>query len=194
VTAAQIAAERAALAELPSAKRARYVTALGLAPEAAAVLAGHPKIAAFFEACIAAGGDAVRCANFIQSEVLRDTTTSGLDAQFPVTATHVAELVKLVQDGAISGKQSKQVYAAMSESGRAPGEIVAELGLAVIGDKGTLRALAQSIVDKHPKQAESYRGGKTGLLGFFVGQMMKETRGSADPKLTNELLKAILEG
>ncbi len=182
----------AALPELPADKRRRYEAALGLSPQAAAVLTGHPQIAAFFEQA-AAGGDAVRVANFVQAEVLRDVTLSGLDAVFPVAPAQVAALVALVAQGKISGKQSKQVYAAMRGSDRDPAGIVRELGMEVIADPEALAKIAQEIVARHPDQAAAYRAGKTGLLGFFVGQLMKQTRGSADPKLASDIVRGLLE-
>jgi aspartyl-tRNA(Asn)/glutamyl-tRNA(Gln) amidotransferase subunit B len=182
----------AKIPELPAVTRARYAS-LGLSTQAASVLTGHPKIAEFFDTCVSDGADAVSIANFIQSEVLRDVTTAGLSASFPVTPPQVRDLCGLVADGRISGKQRKTVYAEMRGTDRAPSAIVEDLGLEVIGDEETLRVLAQDIIDKHPSEVQTYRSGKTGLLGFFVGQMMKATKGSADPKLASDLLKGMLE-
>lgn len=177
------------LAELPSARRARYTTELGLPPQAARVLTGHPEIAAFFDAAVATGADAIKVGNFVQSEVLRDVTTAGLAATFPVTTQQVGELVSLVSTGRISGKQSKQVYTAMRGTEHSPAAIVEQLGLEVIGDRETLLEHVREVIANNPKQADTYRNGKTGLLGYFVGQIMKATKGSADPKLVSELLR-----
>jgi aspartyl-tRNA(Asn)/glutamyl-tRNA(Gln) amidotransferase subunit B len=188
-----VLAARRELGELPAARRARWVRELGIAADAAAVLTGHPRIAALFEEASARSGAPVKTANFIQAEVLRDVTVSGLDADIPVTPAQVGELVALVESGRISGKQAKQVYAALRGSGRGAAEVVAELGLEVLGDAAALGAIAKSIVAAHPKQAEQYRAGKTGLLGFFVGQLMKQTGGSADPRLASDLVRRALE-
>ena len=185
---------RRALPELPSEKRARLVAELGLTPYAAGVLTAHPRIAAFFEetARLAGGIDATKAANFIQAEVLRDVRTTGLDASFPVTPAQIAELLRVVEDGTISGKQAKEVYAAMAGTSKTPAEIVRERNMAVIRDEATIVAIAERILAQNPKQAAAYRAGKTALLGFFVGQLMKETRGSASPELVNAVLARLL--
>lgn len=180
--------------EVPSAKRRRFVDDLGLTPYAAGVLTGHPSIARFFEDAAAIHKDAVKVGNFIQSEVLGDVRTAGLEATFPVTPSQLAELLRLVESGAISGKQAKEVYAAVSGTSRSPEEIVKERGMAVISDEAELERMARGLIDTNPKQAASYRAGKTALLGFFVGQMMKQTGGSASPAVVNAVLKRLLEG
>jgi aspartyl-tRNA(Asn)/glutamyl-tRNA(Gln) amidotransferase subunit B len=180
------------LPELPEARRTRYVETLGLTPYAAGVLSGHPAIARFFDAVLVAYPDAVRAGNFLQAEVLRDVTTAGLEARFPITPTQLAELLTLADTGTISGKQAKEVYAALVGTDLSPMAIVAERGMAVMSDAGALEALARSIVEANPKQAAGYRAGKTNLLGYFVGQLMKETKGSANPALVNDILKKLL--
>ena len=134
-----------------------------------------------------------KIANFIQSEVLRDVTTDGLHASFPLSAGQVASLVGLVEAGDISGKQAKELYAKLRGTEDDPQSLVEALGIRVISDEGTLRAMAEEIVAEHESQAATYRAGKTGLLGFFVGRMMKATGGSANPKLASELLREILD-
>jgi aspartyl-tRNA(Asn)/glutamyl-tRNA(Gln) amidotransferase subunit B len=184
-----------ALPELPRAKRARYQDALGLASSAAAVLTQHPRVAAFFEEATALHGDPVRTSNFVQSEVLRDTTTHGTGASFPVSPAQVAELLALVDRGAISGKQAKDVYARLKGAppgALSAGAVVAELGMAQVSDESVIVAACEKVIARNPKQAEAYRGGKSTLLGFFVGQVMKETGGSANPALVNATLKRLL--
>ncbi len=184
---------RAAMPELPKERRARYVDVLGLTPYAASVLTSHPEIARFFDDAVRLGADATRAANFIQAEVLRDVELRGLEARLPVSAAQLCELLALVDRGTISGKQAKEVYAKMRGTQLAPGDIVREAGMAVLSDASALTAIAERLVAANPKQASQYRAGKTNLLGFFVGQMMKETKGSADPALVNEILKRLLE-
>jgi aspartyl-tRNA(Asn)/glutamyl-tRNA(Gln) amidotransferase subunit B len=183
---------RRALPELPADKRARFTSALGLTPYAAGVLTAHPRIAALFEETARLSGDATRAANFIQAEVLRDVRATGIDATIPVTASQIAELLRFVEDGTISGKQAKEVYAAIAGTERSPAEIVRERGMAVIRDEATIVAIAERLLAQNPKQAAAYRSGKTALLGFFVGQLMKETRGSASPELVNTVLVRLL--
>ena len=150
----QVEAARTELPELPEARRLRYVSALGLTPYAAGVLTGHPRIAAFYEAVLTAGGEALKAANFVQSEVLRDTRTSGLEASFPLTAAQVAEILRLVDEGTISGKQAKELYAAVKGTDRLPSELVKELGMAVLSDAGALEKLARALLAANPKQVK----------------------------------------
>ncbi len=187
-----IEAQRATLPELPQAKRARYVTALGLQASHAAVLTSHPEFSRFFEQVLALGSDPKRAANFVLSEVLASTSTTGNTATFAVTPAQVAELLKLVEAGTISGKQAKEVLAEVSQTGAEPADVVARSGIARNTDTEALEALCRSLIEANPKQTAGYRSGKTGLLGFFVGQVMRETKGSADPALVNDLLKRLL--
>ncbi|WP_437571349.1 Asp-tRNA(Asn)/Glu-tRNA(Gln) amidotransferase subunit GatB [Sorangium sp. So ce542] len=189
-----LAEVRAALPEPPADKRRRFAESLGLTPYAAQVLTGHPQIAAFFEEAARLHGDAVKVANFVQGEVLRDTRTAGLSATFPVSPAQVAGLLRLVDEGAISGKQAKEVYMEMAGTDRAPGDIVRDKGMAVMSDAGAIEAIAAAIIAANEKQAAAYRAGKTALLGFFVGQIMKKTGGSANPAVVNDVLKRLLEG
>jgi aspartyl-tRNA(Asn)/glutamyl-tRNA(Gln) amidotransferase subunit B len=178
--------------ELPREKRARFVADMNLTPYAAGVLTGHPRVAAFFEEAATLHGDPVKVANFVQSEVLRDVTTHGLSAEIPVSARQVAELLKLVDAGRISGKQAKDVYGKVAKTDRAPSDVVAELGIEQVSDAGAIEAIVRRVVEANPKQAEQIRGGKPSLMGFFVGQVMKETKGSANPQIVNETLKKVL--
>ncbi len=185
---------RHALPPGPAARKRRLVDELGLTPQAAAVLTAHPQIAAFYETTVLLYPEAVKAANFIQSEVLRDARMSGLSAEIPVSPGQVAELLGLVDRGTISGKQAKEVYARMRGTPALPSAIVRERGMSVISDEAALEAMARRLVADNPKQAESYRAGKANLLGFFVGQMMKQTGGSADPAVVNRVLKRVLAG
>jgi aspartyl-tRNA(Asn)/glutamyl-tRNA(Gln) amidotransferase subunit B len=183
---------RAGLPELPRDKRDRFVREMGLTPQAAGVLTGHPRVAAFFEEAATLHGQPARVANFVQSEVLRDVTTHGLAARIPITPRQVAGLLRLVDAGTISGKQAKEVYAKVAGSDRAPEDVVAELGMQQVSDASAIEDVCRRVVEQNPKQAEQLRAGKTALLGFFVGQVMKETKGSANPKLVNDVLRRLL--
>ena len=178
--------------ELPRVKRARFTRDLGMTPYAAQVLSQHPRIAAFFEEAVTLHGDPVKVGNFVQSEVLRDVTTHGLSADIPVTARQLAELLKLTQSGAISGKQAKEVFAKIARTSAMPADVVRELGMAQVIDEDAIVRACQKVLDANPKQVDGYRRGKTGLFGFFVGQVMKETRGSASPALVNATLQRLL--
>jgi aspartyl-tRNA(Asn)/glutamyl-tRNA(Gln) amidotransferase subunit B len=182
---------RARLPELPREKRRRYRE---LASDAVAqALTQHPQVSAFFEAAQALGlSPAARIANFVASEVLRDATYDGLRATFPVSASQVAELCALVEAGTISGKQAKDVYAAMRGKDDAPAAVVASLGMAQMSDRAAIRAVVEKVVADNARQAEAYRGGKETLFGFFVGQTMKATGKSANPAMVNELVREVL--
>jgi aspartyl-tRNA(Asn)/glutamyl-tRNA(Gln) amidotransferase subunit B len=187
-----VAAEKASLEELPEARRARFVSVLGLSPGAAGVITAHPEVAAFFERAAKLLGDPVKVANFFQTEVLRDVKTTGLLATFPLSAEQLAELLALVDEKTISGKQAKEVYAKIAGTATSPRQAVATSGLAQMSDAALLEAICKRVIEASPKQVDGYRKGKTALLGFFVGQVMKETRGSANPGLVNEILARLL--
>jgi len=190
-----VASVRSEMPELPRAKRERFVAEYKLSPSAAKVLTSHPRIAALFEdAVLRAGGAAaaVRVANFVQSELLGDVVLRGLEADVPVSAAQVAELVGLALSGEISGKQAKEVYAKIARTPRMPKDVVRELGMGQVSDASALEPVVRKVLDASPQQAEQLRSGKTGLMGFFVGQVMKETKGSANPKLVNDLIKRLL--
>jgi aspartyl-tRNA(Asn)/glutamyl-tRNA(Gln) amidotransferase subunit B len=196
---------RHALPVSPADRRRRLTDELGLPAQAAAILTSHPQIAAFYDTAVllytgpfaagsAAGPDAVKAANFILSEVLRDVRPTGLTADFPVTPAQIAELLRLVDRGTISGKQAKDVYARMRGTPTSPSSIVRDRGMSVISDEGPLEAIARKLCADNPKQVEGYRAGQSKLLGYFVGQMMKQTGGSADPAAVNRVLKRVLAG
>jgi aspartyl-tRNA(Asn)/glutamyl-tRNA(Gln) amidotransferase subunit B len=192
-----VARVRAELPELPRVKRDRFVAELGLTPYAAQVLTQHPRIAAFFEEAATLHLDAAhagRVANFIQSEVLRDVTTQGQQATIPVTARQVSELIRLVDTGKISGKQAKELYVKLREAGAgaSAASLVSQLGMAQVSDPKAIEDVCAKIIADHPKQAEQLRAGKEALFGFFVGQVMKATKGSANPQLVNDTLKRLL--
>ncbi len=185
---------RGSVAETPRAKRARFVSTLGLTPYAAQVLTQHPKVAAVFEEAASLSGDSVGAANFIQAEVLRDVTTRGLDAEFPLSPVQIAGILTLVSSGKISGKQAKELYVKAKGTSASPEALVAELGMAQVSDPGAIEAACAAVIAENPKQAEQYRAGKTAVFGFFVGQVMKATKGSANPQLVNDTLKRLLDG
>jgi aspartyl-tRNA(Asn)/glutamyl-tRNA(Gln) amidotransferase subunit B len=192
-----VAAVRESMPELPSSKRRRFVEDLGLTPYAAHVLTAHPQVAAFFEeaAVLYSAGSrpgaatATRVANFIQAEVLRDVQSHGLESKIPVSPRQVADLLVLVDEGTISGKQAKEVYASIAGTEQAPADVISKLGMQQVSDPGQIEEICKQVIERSPKQAEQLRAGKASLMGFFVGQVMKETKGAANPQLVNDLLK-----
>ncbi|MEN9579036.1 MAG: hypothetical protein RJA70_2045 [Pseudomonadota bacterium] len=193
ISEATIQAASGDLPELPAAKRARYQQVLGLAAGAAQTLTGHPEFALFFERTLTLGAEPVKAANWIQTEVLRGTETQGASAKFPVSPSQVASLLSLVDRGDISGKQAKEVYALIEHTDEDPAAVAKGKGLVVQRDGSVLEPLCMELFQQHPKAVAEYRAGKQGTIGFFVGQVMKRTQGSADPKLLNEILRKLLE-
>jgi aspartyl-tRNA(Asn)/glutamyl-tRNA(Gln) amidotransferase subunit B len=189
--AAFVGAQKSALPELPAAMRRRLVEELKLPPAAALTLTGHPGYARFFAETCAGFGEPIKVANWIVNEVLRGAKAHGLEATFSVTPAQVAELLALVEAGDISGKQAKEVYAAIEGSDRSPRAVVDERGMRVVSDAGAITAVCERVLAAHPEQVASIRAGKKGVLGFLVGQVMKETKGSANPKLVSSLLEKL---
>jgi aspartyl-tRNA(Asn)/glutamyl-tRNA(Gln) amidotransferase subunit B len=182
----------AEMPELPRAKRDRFTGDHGVAAATARVLTNHPVVARFFEESAGLHGNWVKVANFVQSEVLGDVESHGLDVKLPVTPQQVAELLRLVDDGKISGKQAKDVYGAVANTDRSPADVVAELGIEQVSDASAIEEACRLVVARNPKQAEQLRSGKSALMGFFVGQVMKETKGAANPQMVNDVLRRLL--
>src|SRR5450432_3069641 len=194
VEAAFITEARAKLRELPQAVRRRWVEQLGLTPATAQTLTQHPGYARFFDAVCQIFNQPLKVANFVANDVLRGAKSHGLEATFTVTPAQVAELLGLVDAGEISGKQAKEVFAALEGTDKSARSIVDERGMRVVSDAGALEALCKQLIEKHPSQAASVRAGKKALIGFFMGQVMKETGGSANPKLVNDIFEKLLGG
>jgi aspartyl-tRNA(Asn)/glutamyl-tRNA(Gln) amidotransferase subunit B len=199
---AELARAKDALPELPAQIRARWQAELGLTAYDATVLSAHPQIARYFETAARLlsekSGEELsragkRAANFVQAEVMRYVTTEGLKASFPVSAERIAGLVSLVAKGTISGKMAKDVFEAMRASDRDADAIVAEKGLAQVSDTGAIEGAVREVVAANAKQVAQYKGGNEKIFGFFVGQVMRATKGSANPGLVNEVLKKVLE-
>ena len=197
VSAAMLQRTKEALPELPLARRARFVSSLGLPPRDADLLTAERDIADYFEAVVAAGADAKKAANWVAGELLRALKGDGATppravGESLVTAAALASLLALVDAGTISGKIAKEVFEAMWASGRPAKEIVEERGLVQVTDEGAIEAAARKVVAESPAQVEKYRHGNEKLLGFFVGQLMRATGGKANPEAANRILKRIL--
>ena len=185
---------RSATPELPSAKRSRFREDYGLSLYDAQVLTLTREMADYFEAVAKASGNHPKtAANWVQGELSGALHAAGKAiADSPVSAEDLGALLRLIDDGTLSGKLAKEVFAKMFADGRGAAEIVEAEGLRQISDSGELGKIIDEILAANAKQVEIYRGGKTGVLGFFVGQVMKATRGQADPKAVNELLRKAL--
>jgi len=187
------------LPELPDARKARFITALGLTPYNASVLVSEKESADFYEAALAAtrqaapaqpeGKVAADVANLVTGDYFAALNASGKTvAEFQVSAAMLAELLALQYDGTISGRLAKDVFAAMVETGKRPAPIVEQRGLRQVTDAGAIDAAIAAVMAAQADKVAEYRAGKEKLFGFFVGQVMKATQGKANPALLNERL------
>ena len=153
-----------------------------------------PELADYFEAVAQKCGDAKVASNWVMGEVSRRLNDLKVSiTSFPVSPENLAALIELVNKGIVSGKIAKNVFEAMLSSQKAPEEIIREKGLVQISDSEELEKHVKTILDENPGIVEKYLGGKEQLIGFFVGQVMKATRGQANPKLVNEILRRKLQ-
>ena len=189
-----LVAELAArMPELPDARRARFVAEHGLTAYDAGVLTATRELADYFEAAVSAGASAKAAASWISVELLRRLKEAGKDiADCPVAPADLADLLARVERGEITAASGKKVFTAMFERGGSAGEIIAAEGLAQISDAGAIQSIVCAVVAKSPENAAKYRAGNEGVFKFFVGQVMRETRGQANPQVVNELLKKAL--
>ena len=195
----RLAEIRARLPELPDAKRERFEREYGLAPAEAGLLAETRARADAFEAAVAASqpGRAQAVARWLMGDVAALLNQAGGDVELTdtlLTPEHVAELVGLVEDGVITAASAKQVLAAAFESGAAPAAIVEERGLAQLRDDEGLARIASEVIDANPQAVGDYRGGKESAIKFLVGQVMRATRGRADPNEAQSALRSVLDG
>ncbi len=182
------------LPELPDEKKTRFETVYGLPAYDAGVLTAGRELADFFEACVSAGAGPKVASNWIMGPLLGLLHAEATPIEeSPVSADHLAELIGLIENDTISGKIAKTVFDEMAASGKAPAEIVEEKGLIQVTDTGAIESAVDAVLARCPDEVEAYKGGKTKLLGFFVGQVMKETRGKANPQVVNEILKSKLK-
>jgi aspartyl-tRNA(Asn)/glutamyl-tRNA(Gln) amidotransferase subunit B len=181
---------RRSLPELPDARAARFVERFGLPAYDAGVLTSDRELADYFEACLQGFAQPKQVSNWIMGPLLGLLNARGVAIdQAPVPAAELAGLLQLVERGAISAKTAKTVFDEMAASGRTAAAVVAENGLSQISDQDALDGIVQAVLEGNPREVEAYRGGKVKLMGFFVGEVMKATRGQANPKSVNEILR-----
>jgi aspartyl-tRNA(Asn)/glutamyl-tRNA(Gln) amidotransferase subunit B len=186
---------RATQPELPGPRARRFGEQYGLSFADASQLTAERSLADYYEQAVAAsGGNARATANWIRSELLRELENAGITAAYsPIAATELGALLRLIDDGNISGKQAKDVLVEMFASGKTAAAVVAELGLVQVSDTGEIDQVIDEVIAASPKQLEQYRSGKEALFGFFVGQVMKASKGKANPKVVNERLREKLK-
>jgi aspartyl-tRNA(Asn)/glutamyl-tRNA(Gln) amidotransferase subunit B len=189
-----VEALKADLPELPDAKKARFVAEYGLSPYDAGVLVADRASADFYEA-VAKGRDARLAANWVTGDFFASLNSQGWTIETsPITADHLRELIDLITDGTISGRLAKEVFEVMVETHQHPGQIVEERGLRQVTDTGAIEAAIAAVMGANADKVAQYRSGKDKLFGFFVGQVMKQTEGKANPAAVNELLLTMLKG
>jgi aspartyl-tRNA(Asn)/glutamyl-tRNA(Gln) amidotransferase subunit B len=180
--------------ELPEARRRRFVAAYAIPDYDAGVLTLSREIADYFEELARASGNAKAASNWVMSAVLRKLKDDDRPlARSPVAPAALAELLKLVDAGTISGTTAKDVFETMWATGEGAGAIVQREGLAQVSDEAALRRAVDEVVAASPQQVATYCKGKAGTVGWFVGQVMKKTGGKANPQVVNTLLKAALD-
>lgn len=175
--------------ELPDSKKERFISECGLGEEDASILTTSRELADYFEAALAGYSNAKKLGNWMKTEMLREL--KGEDAidvgAFPVSPENLAALLTMIDKGTISGKIAKTVFEEMMAGGKDPETIVKEKNLIQMSDEGDLLKIIQDILAANPEQVEQFKGGKTKVMGFFVGQLMQKTKGKANPKMANEL-------
>lgn len=186
---------RSAMPELPDGRRNRFMEQYGLSFADASQLTSERSLAGYYEDAVqSSGGNARATANWIRSELLRELETAGLTAEkSPATAAELGALVRMIDEGKISGKQGKDVLVEMFATGKPAATIVEEKGLVQVSDTSEIDRVIDEVIAASPQQLQQYRSGKEALFGFFVGQVMKASKGKANPKVVNERLKEKLK-
>jgi aspartyl-tRNA(Asn)/glutamyl-tRNA(Gln) amidotransferase subunit B len=185
-----VAQIRATLPELPEARRRRYVETYRLASHEAALVTSSQAMAALFEDTVRRHPDPRAVSNWLVGDVSGYLNAEGKELEdMPVTAAHLAELLDLVEHGTISGRTAKEILPEMLHTGRMPREIVTSRDLGQISDTAELAGIIDAVVAANPGPAADYRAGKAAALAFLVGQIMKRTRGRANPEVANRLLR-----
>jgi aspartyl-tRNA(Asn)/glutamyl-tRNA(Gln) amidotransferase subunit B len=193
VSTAMIAEVRRTMPELPDAKLGRFAQEYGIAPYDAGVLTATRALAHYFETVVAAGAPSKAAAGFISIELLRRVKEADKRIEeCPVPAAALAELLVKIEKGEITAASGKKVFATMFDTGKSAAEIIAAEGLGQITNPTAIEKIARDVVAKSPDNVAKYRAGNEGVFKFFVGQVMRETRGQANPQAVNEILKRVL--
>ncbi|MFQ5645994.1 MAG: Asp-tRNA(Asn)/Glu-tRNA(Gln) amidotransferase subunit GatB [bacterium] len=185
---------RKTLPELPREKRNRFVSQYGIPGYDGEVLTGSQALADYFESCVKLLNQPKLISNWIMGEVLRILKENSLDInEFPVTPDKLAGLLKLVDDGTVGANSAKKALEEAYKTGKDPQEIIRAKGMIQVSDEGEIKKIIQGVIKENPGPVADYKGGKTKTFGFLVGQVMKASRGKANPKVVNQLLKTMLE-
>jgi len=186
---------RESLPELPSEKKERFIKQYSIPEYDAAIITSTKPLSMYYEEAVRLFPEPKTVSNWIMGDLLRELKRDEREIdQCPVTPLHLAEMLSMIKDGTISGKIAKDVFEEMYRNGGKPSKIVREKGWVQILDEGEIERAIEKAIQGNPKLVDDYRKGKEKLFGFFVGEVMKETKGKANPKLLNELLKEKLKG
>ncbi len=184
---------RASMPELPASRRERFTGQYGLREYDAQVLTQTRALSDYFEQAARASGDAKQAANWVMGDLMGALNGDGKSiAESPIRAEQLGELISLIAQGELSGKLAKDIFPKMYATGESASAIMEREGLKQISDSSALEAIVAEMIAGNPKQVEQYRGGRTAVIGFLVGQVMKASRGQANPAMVNEMLKAKL--
>jgi aspartyl-tRNA(Asn)/glutamyl-tRNA(Gln) amidotransferase subunit B len=182
-----VAEQQTILPELPAAKRERFVAQYALSAQDAAVLTGNRTVADYYEGVVHAGADAKGAANWVMGEVLADAKEH--QEQLRVQPAALAQLIALVKGGTVSNQAAKRVFGEMAAHGGDPRTVAESLGLMQVADANVLAQWVDEVLHAHPTEVTRYKNGETKLMAFFVGQVMKASKGKADPKLAPRVLE-----
>jgi aspartyl-tRNA(Asn)/glutamyl-tRNA(Gln) amidotransferase subunit B len=181
---------RTELPELPLQRKERFTREYQIPDYDAGVITSSKGLADYYEEGVRLFPEPKQVSNWIMGDLLRLLKEDDKEVeQSPLSPRQLAEMLKLIKDGTISGKIAKTIFEEMYKTGKGAGEIVNEQGLVQITDQGAVEQAVARVLQEHPKEAEAYKKGKEKLFGFFVGQVMKATQGKANPQLVNEILK-----
>ena len=190
---------RAGLPELPEQRRERFASQYGLPPYDAELLTARRDVADYFEAAVKAHSNPKAISNWVMGDLFRVIKEKRLDdklriAAWPVAPERLAEMVRMIDQGKISGKMAKGLFEEMLETGEAPDKIARAKGLEQVSDTGSIEKAIEQVLAAHARQASDYRGGNEKVFGFLIGQIMKATQGKANPQVVNEILRKKLAG
>jgi aspartyl-tRNA(Asn)/glutamyl-tRNA(Gln) amidotransferase subunit B len=180
--------------ELPKEKKERFISEYKLPSYNAEILTSSRELSEYFEECLKVCPDPKPVSNWIMGALLGLLNASGKSiADSPISAIHLGQLLKLVDKGVISGKIAKTVFDEMARTSRPPMEIIEQKGLVQVTDESAIQSVVLKVLENNPKQIQEYKNGKVKIIGFFVGQVMKQTKGRANPKMVNQILKQKLD-
>jgi aspartyl-tRNA(Asn)/glutamyl-tRNA(Gln) amidotransferase subunit B len=185
---------RATIPELPDDRKNRFINEFGIPEYDASLITASKPLADFFEAAAKESENVKAVSNWIMGDLMKKLNDTGLEpSDIPFAPGNLSKLISLIDENVISGKIAKQVFEHMWDTGEDPADIVEKKGLKVVTDTEAIRSVVIKVISANPKSVEDYKSGKTKAMGFLIGQIMRETKGKADPQAVNRLLKAELD-